>query len=150
MVRSVEQLLHQPGRHRAITNNGDWLLRQGNPRRGQLGVLNAHDHGKIRSMQTDEILTLLILERDKLSRAIEALQGPIRRRGRPPRNSVNGAKPTAAFEPAQPAKKKRRKFTAAQRKQQAERMKAYWSAKKKVAKPQSKAASKQKKTAKAG
>ena len=120
------------------------------PARDQVGVLNAHsgDHGKIRSMQTDEILTFLIQERDKLSRAIEALQGPIRRRGRPPRNSVNGAKPIAAFEPDQPARKKRR-FTAAQRKQQAERMKAFWAAKKKAAaKPQSKAVSKQKKTAK--
>jgi len=48
-------------------------------------------------------------------------------------------------------KKKYRTFIATQRKRQAERMKAYWSAKKKAAaKPQSKAASKQKnKTAKA-
>jgi hypothetical protein len=143
MVRCVEQFLHRPGRHREpllITAIG-YCARE-IPARDQLGVLNAHsgDHGKIRSMQTDEILTLLILERDKISRAIEALQGPIRRRGRPPRNSVNGAKPTAASEPDQPARKKRR-FTAVQRRQQAERMKAYWAAKKKAAKP--------KKTAKA-
>jgi hypothetical protein len=94
-------------------------------------------------MPTEQILALLIAERDKLNRAIEALQGPIRRRGRPPKNSL--ASP-AAPEPAQPAKKKRRKFTAAQRKQQAERMKAYWAAKKKAP---AKTASKPRKTAKA-
>jgi hypothetical protein len=98
-------------------------------------------------MPTEQILALLIAERDKLNRAIEALQGPTRRRGRPPKNSL--ATP-AAPEPAQPAKKKRRRFTAAQRQRQAERMKAYWAAKKKTpAKPQSKTASKPKKTAKA-
>jgi hypothetical protein len=97
-------------------------------------------------MPTDHILALLIDERDKLNRAIEALQGPTKRRGRPPKN----ASIAASSEPAQPAKRKRRKFSAAQRKQQAARMKAFWAAKKKAtAKPQSKAASKPKKTAKA-
>ncbi|MGP0074518.1 MAG: hypothetical protein ACLPWF_21595 [Bryobacteraceae bacterium] len=72
----------------------------------------------------------------------------MKRRGRPP---LSAARPVGAAEPAQPAKRKRRTFTAAQRKQQAERMKAYWAAKKKAAaKPESKAANKQKsKTAKA-
>jgi hypothetical protein len=98
---------------------------------------------KILSMPTEQILDLLIAERDKLNRAIEVLQGSTKRRGRPPKSvlSVIPASP----EPAQPAKKKRRKFTAVQRKQQAERMKAFWAAKKKAeAKPQSKAASKPK------
>jgi hypothetical protein len=90
-------------------------------------------------MPTEHILGLLIAERDKLNRAIEALQGPTKRMGRPPKNSL--ATPTSE-EPAQPAKKRHRKFTAAQRKQQAERMKAFWAAKK--------AANKPKKTAKAG
>jgi hypothetical protein len=99
---------------------------------------------------TDHILALLLAERQKLDLAIRALQGPIKRRGRPAKNAVNGAMPTAAFEPAQPTIKKRRKFTAAQRKLQSKRLKAYWAAKKKAAaKPQSKAVSKQKKTAKA-
>jgi hypothetical protein len=99
---------------------------------------------------TEQILALLIAERDKLSQAIEVLQGPTKRRGRPPKNALNGATPSVAVEPSQPAKKQRRKFSAAQRKQQAERMRAYWLAKKKAeAKPQSKAASKQKNTAKA-
>ena len=99
---------------------------------------------------TDQILLLLLAEREKLTKAIEALQGPTKRRGRPAKNAVNGATPTAAFEPAQPAIKKRRKFGAAQRKLQSQKLKAYWAAKKKVqAKPQSKAVSKRKKTAKA-
>ena len=80
-------------------------------------------------MPTDQILVLLIQERDKLNHAIEVLRGT-KRRGRPPRSiaavSSNGATPTM---PA--VKKSSRKFTAAQRKQQAERMKAYWAKKRK-------------------
>src|SRR5579863_6113037 len=96
-------------------------------------------------MPTEQILALLIAERDKLNRAIEALQGPAKRRGRPPLNAARLAVTVGAAEPAQTAKKKRRIFTAAQRKQQAERMRAFWAAKRKAAaKPESKAASKQK------
>jgi hypothetical protein len=80
-------------------------------------------------MPTEQILTLLIAERDKLNRAIEALQGPTKRRGRPPKNPLANA----ASAPV-PAKRKRRKFTAAQRKAQAARMKAFWAAKKRAAK----------------
>jgi hypothetical protein len=78
-------------------------------------------------MPTDHIVALLIEERDRLNRAIEALQGPLKRRGRPPGNprivSVDGA--------AKPAAKKRI-VSLAQRKAQAKRMKAYWAAKKKA------------------
>jgi hypothetical protein len=102
---------------------------------------------KILSMPTEHILALLVAERDKLNRAIEALQGPTPRRGRPAKNPLQVA---TALETAQPATNGRRKFTAAQRKHQAERMKAYWAAKKKASTPvPSKAASKRKKTAKA-
>jgi len=80
-------------------------------------------------MQTDQIVALLIAERDRLSRAIEVLQGPPKRRGRPPKNAVAGVT-AVAVSPA-PAKKKRT-FTAAQRKEQAARMKRYWAAKKKA------------------
>jgi hypothetical protein len=79
-------------------------------------------------MPTDQILSLLLAERDKLSRAIEALSGPTKRRGRPPKNPL--AAMTSVAPPA-PARKKR-KFSAAQRKQQAARTKAYWAAKKKA------------------
>src|SRR2546428_6071990 len=40
-------------------------------------------------MPIDHILPLLISERKKLNRAIEALHGPVKRRGRPPRNPVS-------------------------------------------------------------
>jgi len=96
---------------------------------------------------TEQILALLIAERDKLNRAIEVLRGPTKRRGRPPKNSQVEAA-TAAI--PVPAKKKRRQFTAAQRQAAAERMRQRWAAKKKAeAKVQSKTAGKPKKSAKA-
>jgi hypothetical protein len=66
----------------------------------------------------EQIVALLAAERDKLNRAIEVLKGPIRRRGRPPKNPL-------AF-PATPARTKPKARTAAQRKAQSERMKIYW------------------------
>jgi hypothetical protein len=88
-------------------------------------------------MPTEHIIALLITERDKLSRAIEALQGPTRRLGRPPKNpAVVVAAPTATSEPTSaapaPAKRRKRTFTAAQRKAFGERMKKYWAAKRKA------------------
>jgi hypothetical protein len=79
-------------------------------------------------MSTEHILALLISERDKLNRAIEALGTPVRRRGRPPKNPLAAALTTAS---AAPAPKKRRVLTAAWRKAQSERMKAYWAKRKK-------------------
>jgi hypothetical protein len=70
-------------------------------------------------MSTEEIVKILAAERDRLSRAIEALQGPIKRRGRPSKS----AKETVAAKPPAP---KKRTFTAAQKKAQSEKMKAYW------------------------
>jgi hypothetical protein len=81
-------------------------------------------------MPTEHIVALLIAERDKLNRAIEALQGSTKRRGRPPKNPLAAAvTPSVTSEP-----KQRKRRTAAQRKAQAERMKAYWAAKRKKAK----------------
>jgi hypothetical protein len=79
-------------------------------------------------MPSDHIIALLVAERDRLSRAIDALQGPTKRRGRPPKNAV------ASVSAAAPVKKGRRKFTAAQRKAQALKMKAYWAKRKKEGK----------------
>ena len=76
-------------------------------------------------MPTEHIVALLIAERDKLNRAIEALQGSAKRLGRPPKNPLMAAAPVA---------KKRKQQSAARRKAQAERMKAYWAAKRKKAK----------------
>ena|ERR1700733_10592730 len=103
-------------------------------------------------MATEQIVSLLIAERDKLTKAIEALSGPTKRIGRPPKNPVAVADysdPTMPewVKPA-PAKRKTRKFSYYQRKKQAERMKAYWAAKKKAeAKAARKAAPKPKKAA---
>jgi hypothetical protein len=80
-------------------------------------------------MPTEHIVALLIQERDKLNRAIEALRGPAKRRGRPPKNaspSVSAPTITAAAAPAL----KKRIITAEQRKAQAKRMRAYWAKKK--------------------
>jgi hypothetical protein len=78
-------------------------------------------------MPTDYILALLIAEREKLNRAIEALGEP-KRRGRPP---GSGAK--HAETPVKTARKKRM-FSAAQREAARQRMKAMWAKKKKAAK----------------
>jgi hypothetical protein len=77
-------------------------------------------------MPTDHILTLLIVERDKLTRAIEALQGPAKRRGRPPKNAASAA----------PTKHPGQKSAAqiARDKAASVRMKAYWAKRKKAAK----------------
>jgi hypothetical protein len=80
-------------------------------------------------MPTEHILALLIAERDKLNRAIEALGAPIKRRGRPPKNPLATAAVASAVAPAVP-ERKRKGRTAAQRKAQAARMKAYWAKRK--------------------
>ncbi len=79
-------------------------------------------------MPTDQILSLLIAERDRLTRAIEALQGPQKRRGRPPR-SASAATPSNT--PAPVARRKRSPMSAAQKKAHSERMKAFWAARRK-------------------
>ena len=81
-------------------------------------------------MPTDHIIALLIAEREKLNRAIEALQGPIKRRSRPPRNPFAAAAAPVAPLPAATAKK-RKGLSDAARKAQSQRMKAYWAAKRK-------------------
>jgi hypothetical protein len=73
-------------------------------------------------MTIDQILAILIAVRNKLNQALKAPQGSTPRRGRPPRNS-------RAFVITAPRKKKRRTFTAAQRKQQGEKMRQFWAAK---------------------
>jgi hypothetical protein len=77
-------------------------------------------------METAQIILLLVEERDRLNRAIDALQGPQRRPGRPAKSPV-----TPAIAVTKP-KKRGRRFSAAQRKKQAEKMKAFWAAKKRV------------------
>ena len=82
-------------------------------------------------MLTDQIVSLLIAERDKLSRAIEALQGPTKRRGRPPKNALSAVSAvTPSATPDKPkAKKRARTFNEEQRAAAGERMRARWAAK---------------------
>jgi hypothetical protein len=109
-------------------------------------------------METSQIVALLVAERDRLNNAIEALQGTTKRRGRPPGsgrktatfddpNMPDWVKPKSALNKSEP-KKKRRKFSKAQREAAAERMRQRWAAKKKAEAKTTKM-SKSKKTAKA-
>ncbi len=70
---------------------------------------------------TEQIVAMLIAERDRLNRAIEALQGAVNRRGRPPKNAFAASAASSSQRQA-----KARGWTAAQKKAQADRMKAYW------------------------
>ena len=83
-----------------------------------------------RQMSTEHIVALLISERDKLNRAIEALGTPVKRRGRPPKNPLAAAVTTPS-ETLTP--KKGRRLSPAKRKAQSERMKAYWAKRRKQA-----------------
>ena len=81
-------------------------------------------------MPSDHILNLLIAERDKLTRAIEVLQGAPRRGGRPRKDAM----PTIGATPATNHSRKRPRWTAAQRKAAGERSKAMWAKRRKTAK----------------
>jgi len=75
-------------------------------------------------MQTEQILALLIAERDRLSRAIDALQGSEKRRGRPPGLGKN----QTPVVPRSTTAKKTRKLSAAGRKAIADAAKKRWAA----------------------
>ena len=76
------------------------------------------------NMQTEHIVALLIEERDKLNRAIEALSGSTgKRRGRPPKNAV--VEKDGPF-PMTP--KKRKGFSAATKRKMALAQKKRWAA----------------------
>jgi hypothetical protein len=87
-------------------------------------------------MPTDQIVALLIAERDKLNAAIALLQGGVRRRGRPPKNATAPTWVTSngAAAPVEAPAKRKRNFSPAQRKAAAERMRQMWAKKKKAAK----------------
>jgi hypothetical protein len=81
-------------------------------------------------MPTEHIVSLLIQERDKLSRAIEALQGPIKRRGRPPKGPVLPPAPDINPNAHGTAPKKRKPFSAATRRKMALSQQKRWATKK--------------------
>jgi hypothetical protein len=102
-------------------------------------VMKGHHVGRLRPlvkpvlrfhfMPTDHILALLIAERDKLNRAIEALGGAgTKRRGRPRKNH---GETTAAIAPAQNQSNNHHMRSPEARKAQARRMKLYWAKRKK-------------------
>jgi len=94
-------------------------------------------------MPTDQIVALLSAERDRLNRAIEALQGPVKRRGRPPKNPSaiitatamprRGRSPKSTVASAVPEtqpSRHRKGMSAAARKAHSARMKKYWAERK--------------------
>ena len=74
-------------------------------------------------MPIEQIVAILVAERDRLNRAIEALQGPMRRRGRPPKNPLASPMVVSGM--------KRKGRTAEQKKALSEKMKKYWAQRKK-------------------
>ncbi len=72
-------------------------------------------------MPTDQILSMLIAERDKLTRAIEVLQGTSRG-GRPRKIAM----PTLDAAPTSNHNRKGTRWTAAMRRAAAERAKGVW------------------------
>jgi hypothetical protein len=83
-------------------------------------------------MPTDHIIQLLTAERDRINAAIDALGGATtKRRGRPLKNPLANA---PSWVTGKKPERKKRKFSAAQRKAQAAKMRAYWKNKKKEAK----------------
>jgi hypothetical protein len=71
-------------------------------------------------MQIEQIVTLLVAERDRLNRAITALEGSA------------GHKSAGSPAAAAPKTRKRKARTAAQRKAHSERMRAFWAARRKA------------------
>jgi len=90
-------------------------------------------------MSIKQIVQLLIQERERLSKAIEALQGPVKRRGRPPKSAAasfdynapdvpDWVKPASAKAPAKAVAPKKRTMSAAGRKAIADAVKRRWAA----------------------
>jgi len=73
-------------------------------------------------MEIEQIIALLVAERNRLNAAIQALQGPIKRRGRPP------GKVSAPLLSAPSLVTRRRKISAAGRKAMAAAAKKRWAA----------------------
>jgi hypothetical protein len=83
-------------------------------------------------METSQIVALLVAERDRLNNAIDALEGPGKRNGRPSKQAAPQERSVDSESTVAPAPKKtRRKFSAAQRQAASERMRARWAAKRK-------------------
>jgi hypothetical protein len=88
-------------------------------------------HATILQMPTDHILSLLIQEKDKIDRAIAALQGTRAGTARRTTKHTESADTTTA--PA-PNHTRKRRWTLAMKRAAAERAKAVWAKKRKAAK----------------
>jgi len=114
----------------------------------RIGVVSEVRHVsvlKFGRMETSQILELLVAQRDRLNNAIDALQAPAKRNGRPPKQAAPQEGSLGSESAAAPApRKKHRKFSAAQRKAASERMRARWAAKRNTDAKAKKAASKPK------
>jgi hypothetical protein len=88
-------------------------------------------------MQTEQIVALLVAERDRLNRAIQALQGNApasKRRARKPVAASSASAPATSTPAAASSPEKsngRKPLSPAQRKAHSERMKAFWAARRK-------------------
>jgi len=83
----------------------------------------------VSSMEIQQIVSLLVSERDRLNRAIEALGGSEHRGS--PRRKVPSTPVQASAPVSQPSVRKRRPMTAAKRKAHSARMKAFWAERRK-------------------
>ena len=94
-------------------------------------------------MPTDQIISMLRAERDKIDRALQALEAGVKRRGRPPGKKAARAQvedlPDWVEPSAKTAPKTKRRFSVAQRKAASKRMKERWAKRKAVAQPKTKA-----------
>ena len=77
-------------------------------------------------MQTEQIVAFLIAERNRLDAAIQALEGPVKRRGRPPAKKAPAA--TVAAPAPAPVAPPKRTLSAAGRKAIAEGARKRWAA----------------------
>jgi hypothetical protein len=84
-------------------------------------------------MQTEQILALLVAQRNRYDAAIQALQGPSPRRGRPrgkkaPAPAPASPAPASASAPVKAPAKPKHKISAAARKAMADAAKKRWAA----------------------
>lgn len=83
-------------------------------------------------MQIEAILSMMISERDKIDRALAALQGTAKRRGRPPKLPVVMVQAVDCREP-EDNPVRRYVWSAAQRRAHSLRVKAQWAARRQKA-----------------
>ena len=78
-------------------------------------------------MPIEQIVSMLVAERDRLNRAIQALQGGSK-------SPSPAAKSSSSAAPASAAKRSRKPMSPAQKKAHSERMKAFWAERRKQTK----------------